>query len=278
LWRAALQAHGYAWHCFSNRHLAEEYRRELQVIPAFPFTPDVVPAGYDDASTRDLAGYVDLSEAFAAACRGAQPPLACALDPRLTRLLGKILDLPARHLPMPTYLQAGESPASRRDIDLGLLGEFRPEHGSETIPAMLAEVARNLPGRRFLVQVRVAAQATEFRKLFADAGREDALELVVGELDRDGFRSALLRCALLLLGYQTSSFRIRASGVLSDAASLGVPVIVPEGTLLADRVADGSATGHVYSRLDASTLRSMLDVPAEQQTALLARAAQAAAA
>jgi hypothetical protein len=66
--------------------------------------------------------------------------------------------------------------------------------------------------------------------------------------------------------------------VLSDAASLGVPVIVPAGTWLADRIDDGSATGHVYSRLDASTLRSMLDVPAEQRTALLARAAQAAAA
>jgi hypothetical protein len=67
----------------------------------------------------------------------------------------------------------------------------------------------------------------------------------------------LARSTLVLLAYEAQPYRVLTSGVFTEAASLGKPVIVPGGTWMAEKMAQGYGVGMSFE--DPST-RSMADV------------------
>ena len=195
-------------------------------------------------------------------------------DQRFAVALGNIMGLGVTHIPMPSPMPNADPAHSmlrlqpRCAIDLGLLGEFRPERGSQALPRLLAQAAAGRPDYRILVQVRNESQKNEMIQLFAQHNAQASLEVLVGNLEPADFQMNMIRCGMLILPYSPDRYRLRSSGMLSDAAGLGIPVMVPNNTWMSDRIRDGSVSGIIYDVLDLEILREVVDMPDEQKRAM----------
>ncbi len=192
-------------------------------------------------------------------------------DQRFSIALGNIIGMVVRHIPMltlmPNVVPAQTLIRSQRrcDVDFGLLGQFRPEKGSQAFPNLLAQVASGRPNFRILVQVQNKDQKDEMIRVFTEHNAQASLEVLVGNLEPADFQANMVRCGMLILPYSPNRYRMRPSGMLSDAASLGVPVMVPNNTWMSDRIHDGSASGIIYGALNLDTLREAVDMPDERK-------------
>lgn len=81
----------------------------------------------------------------------------------------------------------------------------------------------------------------------------DNASLVTGELTDEGLIDLIKESDVVVLPYSPSAFSKRTSGILIDALMLGVPVVVQEGTWLADLV-NRYRFGAVVPNTDAETL------------------------
>lgn len=185
--------------------------------------------------------------------------LAASTNPRLADLLTSGTKQKFYPIGMPTFdTSSPPSPAPTKDIDLGMVGEFRSERGSDFIAQTLIESAIAMPETRYLVQVKTLQQAEKLQAEFAEAGRKDSLKVAVGDIDSARFLFNLRRCRWLVAPYHPERYRMRSSGVFSQAAGYGIPMLVPEGTWLADRVVEGTARGKLVKEFNASVIKSAI--------------------
>jgi glycosyltransferase involved in cell wall biosynthesis len=193
-------------------------------------------------------------------------PFIAVTDRRLQQVLQMLFPMKVSQVPMATFMRKLPDGAfgAAKAFDLGMIGQFRPERGSAAIPATLAELAGRYRDLRFLLQVENAGERNSILQRFADAGSPDAIEVVVGSQTIDQFYRNAARCRLLLMPYAPDRYRMRASGVLSTAVGLGIPVIVPDNTWLSDRIREGSASGFVGGDLGAAFLEGILRRPKDE--------------
>jgi glycosyltransferase involved in cell wall biosynthesis len=83
----------------------------------------------------------------------------------------------------------------------------------------------------------------------------------------------LARSTLVMLAYEAQPYRFLTSGVFTEAASLGKPVIVPDGTWMADKIAEGFGVGLSFADHSAQTLAEII-LKSLQDSHQLASAAQ----
>ena len=76
----------------------------------------------------------------------------------------------------------------------------------------------------------------------------DQITLINDRLDSAAFTLQTLQCDVGLLPYERAAYCVRCSGVLVDLLSIGVPVVVPAGTWLADQLADPTREYHISLR------------------------------
>jgi hypothetical protein len=202
-----------------------------------------------------------------------RPPFIGVRDENLRTLLTNLLRMDTRHVPMSTFPQALPDGVVK-DIDVGMVGEFRPERGSSGLGDQFVALATRHPRARFLLQVATAAQHTAIKN--AAAGVDGRIELVTGNQPIDVFLRNVARCRLILLPYAASRYRMRSSGVLSVATGLGVPVAVPSNTWLSDRITAGEAAGYVFDQMTPDVLDRLVARPAAEQVSLLRIAADLA--
>ena len=211
------------------------------------------------------------------------PPFIGVPDQRFSVALANILGMSVRHIPMPSPTPNVVSAPTltrsqcRFDIDFGLVGEFRPERGSQALPRLLAQVACGRPDLRILLHVRNQGQKDEFIRLFSEYSAQVSLEVLVGDLQPADFQFNMMRCGMLILPYSPDRYRMRPSGILSDAASLGIPVMVPNKTWMSDRILDGSASGIIYDTLSLDTLQAAVDMPGGRKRKIREKAGELAA-
>lgn len=200
--------------------------------------------------------------------------LVGATDPRLAEVMGGLLQMEVRYVPLVTPLPKCSEPrhAEPKAFDIGLPGEFRPERGGAAVAALLAAAARGFPPRRILMQVRLDSERREILEAFQREGVPESVAFDVGNVESDAFVRNVLRCRTLLLPYTPSRYRMRGSGVLNVATALGVPVIVPADTSLADRVHEGSVCGIVYDALNAGVIERLFRMPEPHLAAMAAKA------
>jgi len=86
----------------------------------------------------------------------------------------------------------------------------------------------------------------------------------------------LARCSLVWLAYEAQPYRFLTSGVFTEAASLGKPVIVPCGTWMAEKIADGCGVGMSFANQPPESLADVI-LKGLEDSHQLASAAQALA-
>jgi glycosyltransferase involved in cell wall biosynthesis len=139
----------------------------------------------------------------------------------------------------------GAARASEGLPRVGVLGGARPEKGSALIPEIVPRVRARAPVE-FIVQVKnEKLPEPEFGALEA-MGRAAGVRAFT---EPGEYEARFDESDVLLLPYQRTPYARRTSGIFLEAALAGKPVVVPEGTWMADQVAAGRAAGVVFSKL-----------------------------
>ena len=109
-----------------------------------------------------------------------RPPFIGARDENLRVLLANLLRMDIRHVPMSTFPQALPDDVVK-DIDLGMVGEFRPERGSAGLGELFVALAVRHPAVRLLLQVATAEQFAAIREAGVAAGVAQPARARVGQ-------------------------------------------------------------------------------------------------
>jgi glycosyltransferase involved in cell wall biosynthesis len=87
---------------------------------------------------------------------------------------------------------------------------------------------------------------------------------------------SLCRSSLVLLAYAAKADILQPSGVFSEAASLGKPLVVPAGTWMADEIAAGRAVGTIFEESTAESVAASVVEALQRLDTLTAAAEQIA--
>ncbi|MGT2438575.1 hypothetical protein ACU4GH_25500 [Bradyrhizobium betae] len=91
-----------------------------------------------------------------------------------------------------------------------------------------------------------------------DLGSDPLVELLPLQMSMTEYFGHLARSTLVVLAYEAQPYRFLTSGVFTEAASLGKPVIVPEGTWMADKIAEGYGVGLSFAERATQTLADVI--------------------
>lgn len=155
-------------------------------------------------------------------------------------------DVPAHPLPiLPASSMRAATPGNEA---LLFAGDARLDKGLALLAPLLRLLAPAHPGWTFTAHVNAdaawgeaAAAAALFR---SEAARHPNARQFDGRLAPEAYEDLLCRARLALFPYDPDRYRRKSSGVLWEAVSLGIPVLVPAGTWLANE-ARGWGAGHV---------------------------------
>jgi glycosyltransferase involved in cell wall biosynthesis len=74
-----------------------------------------------------------------------------------------------------------------------------------------------------------------------------AIDILPYQLSTADYIANLARSTLIFLAYEAQPYRALTSGVFTEAASLGKPVVVPAGTWMAEKIVEGFGVGPVFN-------------------------------
>jgi glycosyltransferase involved in cell wall biosynthesis len=185
----------------------------------------------------------------------------------LRRELCALLGLEILYFPhmISTEYVAPRSRAGAEPTVVGFPGGARREKGSHLIPAIVAET-RKLGRIDFAVQIaNEDLSPPAFEELCRLEGQPD-VRVVHGPLDFAAYHAFLAQCDLVLLPYERTPYRARASGPFMEACVMGRPVVAPAGTWMADQVTAGRTGGLAYEGDDpaaiaATVMRAAASLP-----------------
>ena len=150
-------------------------------------------------------------------------------------------------LPVPVggeYFRQRRDEDAKRPLQITYIGDARAEKGYHLLPALVADLWERwvATGRaRFVVQSndnagRVAPEIAIARAQLRSYGDEQ-VTLLTTALTPDEYREQVLAADVMLLPYDGERYFARSSGILSEALTAGVPVVVPGGTWMARQLA-----------------------------------------
>jgi glycosyltransferase involved in cell wall biosynthesis len=117
-------------------------------------------------------------------------------------------------------------------MQVAFVGGARPERGAGLIPDIVAQCAS--PEIPFFVQVKGETTPSAAARLRALRGTPH-VHVHEGVLDENAYYGVIAK-SLVLLPYRPDDYGIKSSGVYVEAKFMGSPVIVPEGSWMADDV------------------------------------------
>jgi glycosyltransferase involved in cell wall biosynthesis len=152
----------------------------------------------------------------------------------------------------PRVLYAGEA---RTDKGFGLLPDIVRALGPDLDAGRLRLVCQISQNEFAGVALREAADALS---------RTPGVEVVRGFLPSGEYERVFASCDLVVLPYDPAQYRARLSAVFVDATSMGMPVVVPDGTWMSGQLAEGRGAGVVFAApqamdIAAAIRRAVLD-------------------
>lgn len=172
-------------------------------------------------------------------------------------------------LPVPVDLVAAKPPATAPKLTMGYLGDARDEKGYPLLPRIVEACAAranlyseicflfqsnfNVPGGE-----QGSAYAHGLLKQYGDA----QVELVYGPFDSAAYQALLHRMDIVLIPYNSLNYSARSSGVLMEALSLGLPVLVPAGSWMAGLM-EPARRQHILTILHEHKPVAAIEVPFE---------------
>jgi glycosyltransferase involved in cell wall biosynthesis len=218
---------------------------------------------------------------YAARCiRALLPPSKLFLTSPVPGLCTALLEAaqhPCRVVPLGSYFPREEHFAAT-DADkpprahVSVMGEFRPEKGSEVVGDVLLEFTKLRPNKPISVHVRDDAQAIDFRSYVRKSGARSPFFLYRGTLDHDRYLRRLINSDILLLPYNWRRYAIRPSGVFAEAAAYAIVAVVPDRTWAGDKLAEGHGAGVVFRDFSVEAMIEALLTASDQYGELKAQA------
>ncbi|YAI81933.1 MAG: glycosyltransferase [cyanobacterium endosymbiont of Rhopalodia sterrenbergii] len=142
-----------------------------------------------------------------------------------------------------------------KPINIVYLGDARPEKGYHHLPEIVNVLWADYikPGKlKFIIQsnFNIEGESEDIRtaKLQLERYPNQKVSLIQEAMSPDDYYQLLGEADLLILPYNAESYRVRSSGVLTEALAAGKPVVVPNNSWLAKQV-DLSRAG-IYKSLD----------------------------
>lgn len=130
---------------------------------------------------------------------------------------------------------------------------------SGRIAANLADIIQRVsaaePSTRFLIKAPAELLET-IAKLKPKVA--SFVEVISAEQGMTDYLANLARCSLVWLAYEAQPYRALTSGVFTEAASLGKPVVVPRGTWMDEKIAEGYGVGVTFDDHTASSIAGTL--------------------
>jgi glycosyltransferase involved in cell wall biosynthesis len=138
-------------------------------------------------------------------------------------------------IPVSPVLASGGQRRDDGPARLVYLGDARPEKGYARLADAADELERELADRHAALVVQGGLNSAADRAVLDARERlrgQTGVELIESPLDDDAYAALVTNARLILLPYEAGRYRTRTSGVLAEAVTAGVPVVVPDGTWL----------------------------------------------
>jgi glycosyltransferase involved in cell wall biosynthesis len=147
-------------------------------------------------------------------------------------------DVPIAVVPVPHCANKAVLPSDSSCFSIVFAGEARTDKGFDLLPEAIRLVMTSTehPNIRFKIQAYRADVAPQGAH---DTGFSEweAVQVLTDPLGEAEYSALISEADLILLPYLQGPYRAQTSGVYCEAAALGIPVIVPSGTWMADQVA-----------------------------------------
>ncbi len=205
----------------------------------------VVHLMFPSGVARDAAGGMVVEDPIAAlayrlagrvADQPGPPVHLFASGPQHAEEFGLLFGRPVPAHPLPIRPEPPATPASSGDRALLFAGDARTDKGIALLPDLLDLLAPAHPGWTFAAHVNAeaawGAAAAAAVALRARAAAHPNASFAEGRLPPEAYLALLAGARLALLPYDPVGYRRKSSGVLWEAVSLGVPLVVPAGTWL----------------------------------------------
>jgi glycosyltransferase involved in cell wall biosynthesis len=176
--------------------------------------------------------------------------IIAAEDPGLAEKYSEILGVKASYLCNLLPVRKVEIVPQYKNQLLGalMLGGARIEKGIDVLAAAVESLVEELKSNQLSITVqlsgykdeRVDAVKGRFKKLILEGVPN--IHLIEETLDEDAYLQFLNRADFLLLPYRKDAYALRNSGIVLEAISADKPMIVADGTLVAETAIEkGSA-------------------------------------
>jgi hypothetical protein len=161
-----------------------------------------------------------------------------AETPRLAVYLSELLDSVVLVTPYPEMAEPlPESTAS--DFIVFCPGAARFDKGFMELQSIFWQVRRNDPDLEigFVTQALSLTDAVHQQNYISQVYAIPGVELLAPAISPQEMRQRYLACSLVLLPYDTKTYRMRGSAVLMETACLARPILTIEGAAFAEQVA-----------------------------------------
>ncbi len=182
----------------------------------------------------------------------------------LTNQYNRLGAVPFRTLAVPhTDAPRAEEPEMPSPINITYLGDAREEKGYQYLPQLIEDLREEYvdTGRvMFTLQSNYNCPGGEAAAFIARAQLAllpaAQVRLITNPLTNVEYRELLATADVLLLPYEPTNYYARSSGVLVEALTLGIPVIVPAGCWLSQQLAEVTGAYHARLRAESQVLES----------------------
>lgn len=211
----------------------------------------------DPARTSDRAIYYFLACEQLHDLPGQERIFFLAENAAIIRAINRVCRRRACLMPMPMKL-SGEVAVRSPRVEDGHLVYLHVNHQSKTIRPFVSDIIRVTlaanPTTRFLV--KFANLIGPERDIDTDLA--SFVDIVPSSQDPDDYLANFDRATIVVLPYDAPFYRISTSGVFAEAVAFGKLLVVPSGTWMADKMAEGVGVGSTFEKPTSGSIAGAL--------------------
>lgn len=240
------------------------------IVLILHYTPHPQPGVQDPAAKAYQEGFQRIS------CSPLSSKILLFTDSdRLRDEYQSLYDVPITVVPVPHCEGAIKLRADTNELSVVFAGEARRDKGFYLLPRAIREVLDNAPEPTVLFKIqayREEGDAHESLQTILPA--DEAVRIFLEPLTEAEYASFIAEADLIMIPYLPGPYQTQTSGVYCEAAALGIPVVVPSGTWMADQVAKRGG-GILFSPTDPASLgkaclKAIQSYPLLREEAILA--------